>query len=139
MELAPKTVQGYLEVLVAYPSEALATACQRVAREWDKASMFPPPAFIIERIEDAIAHPADRITDSRHILERGAKPPDWEPLQPGELEAMQARARWVERAVEKAAEEQAVQPARMSNSEWEARRLRQLDAFRKKHNVKGDV
>jgi len=38
----------------------------------------------------------EAITDTRRILDRGDKPPDWEPLEPGETErllaAIKARA-----------------------------------------------
>jgi len=35
----------------------------------------------------------DAITNTQRILDRGDKPPDWEPLKPGELEALLAEVK----------------------------------------------
>lgn len=35
----------------------------------------------------------DVMTETRRILDRGDKPPDWEPLKPGELEALLAEVK----------------------------------------------
>lgn len=45
------------------------------------------------------------IQDNRHILERGSKPPDWEPLKPGELEQMKENSRRLREEIEAAARE----------------------------------
>lgn len=146
VELGPKAIEAYLEVLVAYPSEALNVACQRVMREWNEASKFPPPAFFIERIEEALTV-EPRISDSRHILDRGDKPPDWEQLQPGELEAWRKEA--MDRAEEfqrKLAEAETklkvippvtIDPERAA--ELDRRRRLQIEEFRKKNNLTGEV
>jgi len=52
---------------------------KRVIREWDEAAKMPPLKFILDRVRDENNRP-QLINDARRILERGDKPPDWEPM-----------------------------------------------------------
>jgi len=84
--------------------------------------------------------PPESAMDCRHILDRGDKPPDWEPLKPGELEEMRAAKKRVE--IVKTKIEESVQQHEMpklSAEEFEERRRRQLEAFRRKNVDAGEV
>jgi hypothetical protein len=88
----------------------------------------------------------DVIQDSRHILDRGDKPPDWEPLQAGELERIRlegkTRADEIERQVSAAAHGFQMPKAPIDQpdaAEWERRRQAQLRAFRDKNREVGEA
>src|SRR5262249_7679004 len=74
VDLSETTQAVYWEILYDYPKSAIEQAAQRVIREWPEASKMPTPAFILERIEDAIRKNRDG-----DLLVRQDKPADWEP------------------------------------------------------------
>lgn len=85
--------------------------------------------------------PAEVVTDCRHILDRGDKPPGWEQLTPEELAQMQvearSRARQIDQQVATAAEQHTMR--RMTESEFERRRREQLARFRAKNSGAGEA
>lgn len=95
---------------------------------------FPAPGLIRRWAEQA---PKDN--PFRALLERGDKPADWEPLQPGELEAMRARANTIIDSVKAAVVEHVIERAPSSDADFEIRRQRQLDAFRRKNGMGGEA
>lgn len=98
---------------------------------------FPAPAEIREW---AYQWRAEAISDSQRILDRGDKPPDWEPLKAGELDEMRQRSRKVEREIEIAAKEIVMpKPDPMTDVEFDRRRRMQLEEFRQKNKLTGEA
>lgn len=90
---------------------------------------FPLPAEIREW---GFEWRPPEIQDSLHILDRGDKPPDWEQLKPGELEAMKAASKTRQEEVREQVKAWAAKTAMTGytpsdDSEFEAMRKRQLE------------
>jgi len=49
---------------------------------------FLPPISEIRQYASRWTPECEAIRDTRRILDRGVKPPDWEPLEPGETERL---------------------------------------------------
>lgn len=141
VELSVLTQDVYYQKLVTLKLDVLARAIDRLIESWTLPHVMPPIATILEYVGIVQAE-GPRITDSRHILDRGDKPPDWEPLNPGEMEAMrkeaQRRTREIETQVKTAAEEKAVPPG-IDSAEWERRRDAQLRTFREQNRQAGEA
>src|SRR5262245_62108882 len=76
VELSEQTQAVYLEYLMRLTDEQLACAGRLTIEEWTEPSKMPPIPFIVERA-GRLQEPF--INDARRILDRGDKPPDWDP------------------------------------------------------------
>jgi len=65
---------------------------ERLIESWTIPHVMPPIATVLEFVRE-VAEVGPRITDARYILDRGDKPPDWEPLKAGEFDAMKRESR----------------------------------------------
>lgn len=95
---------------------------------------FPSPAEIREWAYEW--RPV--IDESKAILDRGDKPPDWEALSPEEIEAMRKRAGIIEHQVQAIVPDHAM-PESLTSDEWERRKQQQLEAFRRKNKLGGEA
>lgn len=87
--------------------------------------------------------PCDPIQDSRHLLDRGDKPPDWEPFTPRELAQMKAEAaaryQKLEKAVSTESAKAEMPKAVLDFAAADLRRRRQLEDFRRHNNLAGEA
>lgn len=103
---------------------------------------FPSPAQIREW---GFQWRPQAITDSSHILDRGDKPHDWGPLKPGELEEMRREARKraeeLQAQIESAVKHENTMPkaSDVDQAEWDRRRQKQIDDFRRKNAGAGEA
>jgi hypothetical protein len=136
--IPPERIILYARALSDLSEKQLAHGFEKALKYFkpEFGKSFPTPAEI--RAWAYEYRPVDVIQDSRHILDRGDKPPDWEPLEPGELEAMKQRAQTIERKVQEAAKPMEM-PKGPDAEEWERRRQAQLRAFREKNREAGEA
>ncbi len=88
---------------------------------------FPFPA---ELREWALQYRPEPITDTRRILDRGDKPPGWEPLDDDD----RSRIASLQKAITVAAKQNTIEPT-LSADEFERRRQEQIDRFRRKNKL----
>ena len=123
VRIPAETQTIYTQLLAPFPPAALQEGVDCVIRQWDKPCMFPPPSFILERVSEAAR------MNVRAVLDRGDKPPNWEPLTAEEhadlfqkfretLHREDERNRMPDTGKEKSAEQR-----------WEESRARQLKAL----------
>lgn len=144
MELSEATQREYYQKLKIFRLDHLAQAVDGLIDDWMQPHVIPPIATVREYVRQAQEH-GPTITDSRRIIGRGDKPPDWEPLQPGELSAMRAeatrRARKIERDIAALADhkQMPVGLAGLAEAEWNRRRDEQLRRFRHSNPAAGEA
>lgn len=134
VELSEASQAVYLEKLENLSLERMQAATDRTIDEWDKANQMPPLPFILARAQ----MPDPMITKGRQLLERGDKPPDWEPLASGELEEMRRDARKIEREIEVNAKQHEM-PKPIDDVEWAKRRDEQLRRFLSQNKGAGEA
>jgi hypothetical protein len=109
--IPPERIVLYVHALADLSNPQLAHGFDKALKLFkpEYGNSFPTPAQIREW---AFQWRPPEIQENRHILDRGDKPPDWEPLAPGELTAMQqeahAKAELLQREVAKLAKEKAM-------------------------------
>ncbi len=141
--IPPERTILYIRALSDLSEQQLAFGFDRALKLFkpEYGRTFPAPAEIREW---GFQWRPTAIDSAKAILERGAKPPDWEPLETADIERMRqesaAQAHEIRQAIDQAAEEHKIPPVKpLDPSEFEARRQRQLDAFRRKNKFQGEA
>lgn len=141
VEISDRTQHEYYLKLVTLRLDVLARAVERLIDSWIVPHTMPPVATLLEFCREVIREtPTQR--DTRRILDRGDKPPDWEPVTPAELEQMRQeaaeKARALKQQVADVAKDHTIKPG-MTEMEFEARRQKQLDEFRRRNQTAGEA
>ncbi len=77
VELSEATQAVYMEFLAPLSEENIYNATSKTILEWKEPSKMPPPIFILERYWNSIQPLTE---ETRKILDRDDKPPDWKEL-----------------------------------------------------------
>lgn len=92
MEISDRTQNEYYQKLVTLRLDVLNQAIEQLIDEWDKPHMMPPVAVVLEYVHRAQQR-GPLLIDARRILDRGEKPPDWEPLDAEQFATMLGEAK----------------------------------------------
>lgn len=76
MELSEETLAVYIQELRGFDDPTLQRATHQVIQRWTEPSKMPPIAFFLQ----VIAERGTSEEESRQILHRSTKPPEWDDL-----------------------------------------------------------
>lgn len=143
VELSVHTQGVYYQKLKNSKLEYLTHAIDTLIDTWTQPHTIPPVATILEHVRQA-HHYGPTITDSRRILDRGDKPPDWEALKPGEFDQMRKaaaeRAQQIQDQIANVVEQKQMPSAgEIGVDEWNRRRDAQLRRFRTNNPGAGEA